>query len=129
MASCATVDHGTKFTLRASDDWAYRCRVLLDHIRSGKSVENYFIESFNGKVDDECLNANQSLSIEDARCKIEAWGADHNLHRRHGSPGQLLSSELLRRSKTGIEKAEFFPTITRPKTGSRSPTKRRPNSI
>jgi putative transposase len=58
------------------DEWAYQRGVLLDFIRPGKPVENSFIESFNGKLRDECLNANQFLSIEDARSKIEAWRMD-----------------------------------------------------
>jgi transposase InsO family protein len=52
--------------------------VLLDFIRPGKPVENSFIESFNGKLRDECLNANQLLSIDDARSEIEAWRMDYN---------------------------------------------------
>ena len=63
------MDHGTEFTSRALDEWAYRRGVLLDFIRPGTPVENGFIESFNGKLRDECLNANQFLSIEDARSK------------------------------------------------------------
>ena len=82
-----TVDHGTEFTSRALDEWAYRHGIPLDFIRPGKPVENGFVESFNGKLRDECLNANQFLSIEDARSKIEAWRADYNLHRPHSSLG------------------------------------------
>lgn len=78
-----TVDNGTEFTSRALDDWAYRRGVTLDFIRPGKSTENGFIESFNSKLRNECLNANQFLSIEDASSKIEAWRADYNLHRPH----------------------------------------------
>jgi Transposase and inactivated derivatives len=52
-----TVDHGTEFTSRALDEWAYRNGIALDFIRPGKPVENGFIESFNGKLRDECLNA------------------------------------------------------------------------
>ena len=68
-----TVDHGTKFTSRANDDWAYRRGVEIDFIRPGKPGENGFIESFNGRRRDECLNANQFLSIDDARSKVKAW--------------------------------------------------------
>jgi hypothetical protein len=66
-----TVDHGTEFTSRALDEWAYRRGIALDFIRPGKPVENGHIESFNGKLRDECLNAHQFLSIDDARRKIE----------------------------------------------------------
>jgi transposase InsO family protein len=52
-----TVDHGTEFTGRVLDEWAYRRGVLLDFIRPGKPVEDGFIESFNGKLRDECVNA------------------------------------------------------------------------
>jgi putative transposase len=96
-----TVDHGTEFTSRALDEWAYRCGVTLDFIRPGKPTENGFIEAFNGKLRDECLNAYQFLSIEDARSKIEAWRVDYNEHRPHSSLGHLTPREYLKRS--GIE--------------------------
>jgi putative transposase len=65
----------------------YRRGEKLDFIRPGKPVENGFIESFNGRLRDECLNTNQFLSIDDARCKIEAWWVDYNHHRPHSSLG------------------------------------------
>ena len=67
-----TVDHGTEFMSRALEDWAYRRGVQLDFIRLGKPVENAFIESFNGRLRDECLNVHQFLSVADAQAKIEA---------------------------------------------------------
>jgi len=66
-----TVDHGTEFTSRALEDWAYERGVQLDFIRPGKPVENAFIESFNGRLRDECLNVHQFVSLDDARRKIE----------------------------------------------------------
>ena len=96
-----TVDHGTEFTSRALDEWAYRRGITLDFIRPGKPVENGFVESFNGKLRDECLNANQFLSIDDARSKIEAWRIDYNLHRPHSSLGHLTPGEYLKRSGSG----------------------------
>lgn len=103
-----TVDHGTEFTSRVLDDWAYRRGVLLDFIRPGKPVENGFIESFNGKLRDECLNANQFLSIDDARSKIEAWRADYNLHRPHSGLGNVSPAEYLRRTNPEAEEAADF---------------------
>jgi putative transposase len=67
-----TVDHGTEFTSRALEDWAYRRGVQLDFIRPGKPIENAHIESFNGRLRDECLNMHQFVSVDDARQKIEA---------------------------------------------------------
>lgn len=103
-----TVDHGTEFTSRALDEWAYRRGVALDFIRPGKPVDNGYIESFNGKLRDECLNAHQFLSIADARSKIEAWRVDYNLHRPHSSLGQLSPREYLRRSNTEDVEAAIF---------------------
>ena len=54
-----TVDHGREFQSRALEDWAYRRGVRLDFIRPGKSAENAFIESFNGRLRDECLSVHQ----------------------------------------------------------------------
>ena len=59
-----TVDHGTEFMSRALEDWAYHRGVQLDFIRPGKPVENTFIESFNGRLRDECLNVHQFTSID-----------------------------------------------------------------
>jgi putative transposase len=84
-----TVDHGTEFTSRALEDWAYRRGVALDFIHPGKPVQNAYIESFNGRLRDECLNVHQFVSLADAREKIEAWRRDDNQHRPHGSLGYL----------------------------------------
>ena len=89
-----TVDHGTEFMSRALEDWAWRRGVQLDFIRPGKPVENAYIESFNGKLRDECLNTNQFTSLEDAKQKIEAWRCDYNEHRPHGSLGNLTPREF-----------------------------------
>ena len=51
-----TVDHGTEFTSRAMEDWAWRRGVALDFTRPGRPTDNGHIESFNGRLRDECLN-------------------------------------------------------------------------
>ena len=102
-----TVDHGTEFTSRVLDEWAYQRGVLLDFIRPGKPVENGFIESFNGKLRDECLNANQFLSIEDARSKIEAWRTDYNHHRPHSALSNRSPAEYLDGATTGRLRCVF----------------------
>jgi len=72
------VNHGTGFTSRALDDWACRRGITLDFIRPGKPTQNGFLEAFNGKLRDECLNVRQFLSIGDARSKIEPWRVGYN---------------------------------------------------
>ncbi len=62
-----TVNHGTEFTSKALEAWAWERGVKLDFIRPGKPTENGYIESFNGRLRDECLNVNQFLSLADAK--------------------------------------------------------------
>lgn len=101
-----TVDHGTEFMSRALEDWAYQRHVQLDFIRPGTPVENACIESFNGRLRDECLNVHQFTSIEDARTKIEAWRVDYNQRRPHSSLGHLTPNEYVAtRQGYGAEKA------------------------
>ena len=90
-----TVDHGTEFTSKALEEWAWQRGIKLDFTRPGKPMDNGHIESFNGRLRDECLNVNQFLSIDDARAKIEAWRIDYNRHRPHGSLGHLTPSEFI----------------------------------
>jgi putative transposase len=89
-----TVDDGTEFQSRALEDWAYRRGVQLDFIRPGKPVENAFIEAFNGRLRDECLNVHQFASMVDAQSKIEAWRIDYNQRRPHGSLGHPTPNEF-----------------------------------
>lgn len=89
-----TVDHGTEFQSRALEEWAYRRGVQLDFIRPGKPVENAFIESFNGRLRDECLNVHQFTSLAEAQLIIEAWRVDYNERRPHSSLGHLTPNEF-----------------------------------
>jgi putative transposase len=90
-----TVDHGTEFQSRALEDWAYRRGVQLDFIRPGKPVENAFIESFNGRLRDECLNVHQFTSLAETQTLIEAWRLDDNQRRPHSSLGHLTPNEFM----------------------------------
>jgi putative transposase len=76
-------DNGSEFTSRALDAWAYQRGVKLLFIRPGKPVENAFIESFNGRLRDECLSASWFLTLADARVQIEHWRRDYNNARPH----------------------------------------------
>lgn len=60
----------TQSDSRAVDAWAYRYGVQLDFIRPGKPVENYFIEKFNGRLRNECLNVEVFFAVEDVREKL-----------------------------------------------------------
>jgi putative transposase len=82
------VDHGTEFTSKSFDQWAYMHGVEIDFTRPGKPTDNAFIESFNGRVRQECLNESWFLSLEDARSKVEAWRDEYNNERPHSALGQ-----------------------------------------
>ena len=90
------VDNGPEFTSKVLDQWAYINGVELDFIRPGKPTENALIESFNGRVRDECLNENWFLSIEDAREKISAWRQHYNHDRPHRALGTLSPVEFVK---------------------------------
>jgi putative transposase len=60
LPACITVDHGTEFTSRALDFWAWENKVQLDFTRPGKPTDNGLCESFNGRLRDECLNTHDS---------------------------------------------------------------------
>src|ERR1700674_2177851 len=88
------VENGPEFISRAVDQWAYAHGVALHFIEPGKPVQNAFIESFNGKFRDECLNQNWFVSLEDARRIIEAWRVDYNTVRPHSSLGYRTPAEF-----------------------------------
>ena len=87
------VDNGPEFAGQALDVWAHERGVALDFIRPGKPVENAFIESFNGRFRDECLNEHWFKSLDDARDEIERWRQDYNEVRPHSSLGDRTPNE------------------------------------
>jgi putative transposase len=89
-----TVDNGTEFTSKALDHWAYRNGVHLDFIRPGRPVENGYIESFNGKLRDECLNVEVFFNLADARRKLYLWRRDYNHHRPHSALDDRTPAEF-----------------------------------
>ena len=83
---------------RALDQWAYLNQVTLDFSRPGKPTDNALVESFNGRLRDECLNTNWFLSLDDARSKIEAWRQHYNTSRPHTSLGFVPPSVFAQRA-------------------------------
>ena len=89
LPAAIRVDNGSEFYSRAMDSWAYRNQVRLDFIRPGKPTENGYIESFNGKLRDECLNVHLFFSVADAQEKLDVWRNDYNHLRPHSALAQL----------------------------------------
>jgi putative transposase len=89
-------DNGPEFASKALDQWAYWNKVQLDFSRPGKPTDNAFIESFNGRVRQELLNASWFESLEKAREMAAAWRAEYNEHRPHRSLGNSSPAEFAR---------------------------------
>ncbi len=79
------VDNGSEFISKVMDRWAYERGVELDFSRPGKPTDNAKIESFNGRLRQECLNLHWFLSLDDAKEKIEAWRQYYNETRPHSA--------------------------------------------
>jgi len=91
-----TVDNGPEFISKALDLWAYENSVKLRFIQPGKPTQNAFIESFNGKFRNECLNDNVFVSLNSARNIIEDWRLDYNFERPHSSLNGMAPTEFAR---------------------------------
>ena len=99
-----TVDNGPEFVSKALDEWAYAVGLQLRYIQPGKPQQNAYIESFNGKFRDECLNEHWFMSMRHARQLIEEWRQDYNAQRPHSAigyqtPDQFADSFLTANSK------------------------------
>jgi putative transposase len=92
------VDNSPEFVSNALDRWAYEHGVVLEFSRPGKPTDNAFVESFNGRLREECLNAHWFLSLDDARGKIEAWRTFYNESRPHSALGDRTPSEFARQA-------------------------------
>jgi transposase InsO family protein len=71
-------DNGPAFTGRAMLTWAHRQGAALKLIEPGKPDQNACVESFNGRLRDECLNEHWSTSLAHARAVIETWRYEYN---------------------------------------------------
>ncbi len=87
-------DQGPEFTCRALDQWAFKHGVELRLIQPGKPTQNGFIESFNGRFRDECLNEHWFSDILHAREIINDWRQDYNESRPHSSLNYQTPAEF-----------------------------------
>ena len=98
LPNAIVCDNGPEFSGAALDQWSFRTGVKIAFIRPEKLVDNAYIESFNGKFRDECLNENWFTSLKDAQEKIEAWRKEYNCERPHSSLGNLSPEEFVRQN-------------------------------
>jgi putative transposase len=88
------LDNGPELAGKALDQWAYERGVRLRFIEPGKPIQNAFVESFQGRLRDECLNRHWCVSLADARHIIEAWRQDYNRARPHSALGYRPPEEF-----------------------------------
>ena len=100
LPKSVTVDNGPEFISKVLDEWAYRRQLQLRFIEPGKPQQNAYIESFNGKFRDECLNEHWFLSMRHARQVIAEWREEYNQERPHSSLGYLTPSSFADRFLT-----------------------------
>ena len=93
------IDNGSEFTGRALDAWANKHGVRLHFIDPGKPVQNAYVESFNGKFRDECLDLHWFTDLADAREKIESWRVEYNRVRPHSSLDDATPEEFAEKIK------------------------------
>ena len=74
-------DNGPEFISIVLDKWAYYHGVAIDFSRPGKPTDNAFVESFNGRLRDECLNEHWFPTLLHARTEIETWRREYNEQR------------------------------------------------
>jgi putative transposase len=100
-STCSTPSAANHF-----DAWAYQRRIFTDFIAPGKPMQNGFVESFNGKLRDECLNGSWFESLEHAQQLIDAWVRDYNRVRPHSALDNLPPFSCLARL-TGLPERDL----------------------
>ncbi len=102
------LDNGPELTGKALDQWAHERAVWLRFIEPGKPVQNAFVESFQGRLRDECLDRHWFVGLNDARHTIEAWRQDYNQSRPHSALGYQPPEEFRRAfEETAIRRQEL----------------------
>jgi putative transposase len=122
-------DNGPELTSRHMLAWCIERQIELVNIQPGKPMQNGRLESFNGRLREECLNLNWFENLFDARRKIGAWHKEYNQERPHSSLGYLTPEEFARNAKEvgrgkdagcahleNVADVSHFPTASAPGT-------------
>lgn len=105
------LDNGPEGTSKAMFDWSERTGVRLRFIEPGKPVQNAFVESFNGKFRDECLNLHWFRSLRHAREEIGRWRHHYNTERPHSALGYLSPTECLTKTTASAFETRAVSTL------------------
>jgi putative transposase len=88
-------DNGPELTSRHMLGWATEWKIELRHIQPGKPTHNAYVESFHGRLREECLRVSWFRNLFDARIKIAAWKKEYNEERSHSSLGYRTPAEFV----------------------------------
>ena len=105
-------DNGPEFTSRRMLAWSEEWKVALVHIQPGRPMQNGHVESFHGRLRDECLNASWFRTLDDVRTTLANWRQEYNWERPHSSLGYQTPEQF--RQKAGyanVESQERFPHL------------------
>ncbi len=109
-------DNGPEFTSRRMLAWSEERKTTLIHIRPGRPMQNGHVESFHGRLRDECLNASWFRTLNDVRNTLETWRQEYNWERPHSSLAYRTPAEFACISGYGnMESKERFPTFPQPR--------------
>jgi putative transposase len=95
-------DNGPELTSRHFLTWCEEHKIQLIHIQPGKPTQNSHVKSFNGRLRDECLNANWFQNLADARSKIARWKDEYNRERPHSSLGYRTPIEFAETLRSSV---------------------------
>ena len=105
------MDNGSELSSRHFLAWGIDRRIELVHIQPGKPVQNAYIESFHGRLRDECLNTTWFRNLWDARRKIHAWRHEYNHDRPHSSLGNRTPAEFTATLSFAVPDPDTAPRI------------------
>ena len=91
-------DNGAELTSTAVLKWVQETGIDWHYIQPGKPTQNAFIESFNGRLRDECLNETLLSLLRDVRYELSRWREDYNQVRPHSALGNLSPAEFVKKT-------------------------------
>jgi hypothetical protein len=118
MNAAIRVDHGPEFVCDAVRRWCEQKNLKLDYIEPGKPMRNGHVESFNGKLRDECLNTHWFTSLRQARNIIGSWRTDYNQVRPHSALGYATPNEFASWSSASFAVGILSNTTAKPGQGN-----------
>ena len=94
-------EHGTELTSTAILKWSQERQIEWHYTAPGKPTQNAFVESFNGRLRDECLNEMRFTSLAQVRARLAEWQDNYNAVRPHSKLGGRTPAEVAKQALSG----------------------------